>query len=289
MRAGAGIRTGIGSCPVPAAIPGGDRGSRHCSAHREVSLVEDLFRAARRGALNADTATVTSDPVGSIRAWMALPGDAESSADTPAASWPVRDPDEARLAQPSTIDTASAETGWRRGIRRLTGGLISPKPSAAERRLRAARAVAGSSLDRPLTVLVTPVGAADAAMCLADAFARLRGGSVVALASGAPSDTVHDLAEVLDVLRRSYRVICLDDPAAVDLADVLVVRRAATREAADAAQELLSRLRASGHGELADRAVISVPAKETSAAWTFVCASIIDSFVAADSNQETTQ
>lgn len=247
-------------------------------------MVEDLFRAARRGALNADTATVTSDPTGLIRAWMALPGDAEHSAVEPTAPWPVRDPDEARLAQPSTIDTAPAETGWRRGIRRLTGGLVSPKPSAAERRLRAARAVAGSSLDRPLTVLVTPIST-NATMRIAEAFAALRGGSVVALTSGAAP--AHDLAEVLDVLRKqSYQVICVDDPAAVDLADVLVVCRAATREAADAAQELLTRLRTTGHGELADRAVISLPAKESSAAWTFVCASIIDSFVAADSNQE---
>lgn len=273
-------------------------------------MVEDLFHAARRGALSAGAAT---------HSWTALP---EAVGPAPVV-WPARDLDDAPLARPSIVDRSPARTGWRGRIRRLTGGLIAPKPSGGEQKLRAAKAVAGSTLDRPLTVLVTCFGTAgDATLRIADTFGAVRGGSVVALTPAEPATVpelaarlpmirrrgdltrimlprptgvdvlatggrpVPALAGVLEVLRRFYPVVCLDDPAAVGLADVLVVCAAPSREATAEAKRMLSWLRAGGHTGLVDRAVLTVPPGPD---WTFVCASIIDSFVAADINQEMTQ
>jgi hypothetical protein len=190
-------------------------------------MVEDLFRAARRGALSAEPGLAAAGADTSGRGWMTLPEEPRAEVTRPP-GWPTGDADEWRTEEPgpsrptpatdrpraaapppsveppageqperrapvrpqgvAAAGTEPATVGWRRRVRRLTGGIVAPRPSAAERRLRAARAVVRSSLDRSLTVVFAhPDASADRTpLRAAGTFGVLRGGSVVAWAVDGP-------------------------------------------------------------------------------------------------------
>lgn len=186
-------------------------------------MVEDLFRAARRGAMSAEPGLAVAGADASSRGWMTLPDTPEDAENESAAGSPLGrptvgayEPPAPRLHEPSPVaepvgtppavrpgrrgparpqGVAAAVTdppseGWRRRVRWLTGGLIAPGPSAAQRRLRAARAVVRSALDRPLTIVFAnpdaTMGRTRTPMRVAATFGVLRGGSVVAWALDGP-------------------------------------------------------------------------------------------------------
>ncbi len=77
-----------------------------------------------------------------------------------------------------------AEQGWRAGLRRATGGLLTLRPGPAEQRHRGAVASVQRSLDGPRTVVViNPKGGAHkttATLLLAATFGQRRGGYTLA-------------------------------------------------------------------------------------------------------------
>lgn len=169
-------------------------------------MVEDLFRAARRGAMSTDSGLAVAGTDASNRSWMTLPDTPEQPEPEPSEhvgaprlQEPVRDAEASPQlcrrgpARPQGVAAAGTEpatSGWRWRIRRLTGGLVRPAPSAAERRLRTARAVVRSALDRPLTIVFAnpdaSMGRTRIPMRVAGTFGVLRGGSVVAWALDGP-------------------------------------------------------------------------------------------------------
>lgn len=80
--------------------------------------------------------------------------------------------------------TGPAEMGWQAALRRITGGLVSPRPGAAERRHRDAVASVQRTLDGPRTVVViNPKGGAQkttATLLIAATFGMHRGGYTLA-------------------------------------------------------------------------------------------------------------
>nr|WP_237728296.1 chromosome partitioning protein [Cellulomonas sp. APG4] len=80
--------------------------------------------------------------------------------------------------------TGPAEMGWQATVRRLTGGLVSPRPGPAERRHRDDVASVQRTLDGPRTVVViNPKGGAQkttATLLIAATFGMHRGGYTLA-------------------------------------------------------------------------------------------------------------
>lgn len=91
--------------------------------------------------------------------------------------------DDLMATRPAPTD-GPAEWGWRGAVRRLTGGLVAPRPGPAEQRERASIASVQRPLDGPRTiVVVNPKGGAHkttATLLLAATFGRLRGGYTLA-------------------------------------------------------------------------------------------------------------
>jgi MinD-like ATPase involved in chromosome partitioning or flagellar assembly len=77
-----------------------------------------------------------------------------------------------------------AQSGWRKGVRRASGGLVALQPGRAERGLRSAHRTVQKGLDGPKTiVVVNPKGGAHkttAALLLAATFGSCRGGYTLA-------------------------------------------------------------------------------------------------------------
>lgn len=88
-----------------------------------------------------------------------------------------------QATQPPPV-AGPANQGWRGAIRRGTGGLISPKPGAVERRHREAIASVTRSLSGPRTIcVINPKGGAHkttATMLIAATFGLYRGGYTLA-------------------------------------------------------------------------------------------------------------
>lgn len=88
------------------------------------------------------------------------------------------------LAARPEAPAGPAERGWQRSVRRLTGGLIAPRPSRAELQRRAAIASVQRTLDGPKTVVVlNPKGGAHkttATLMIAATFGIHRGGYTLA-------------------------------------------------------------------------------------------------------------
>lgn len=88
------------------------------------------------------------------------------------------------IAQRPAADDAPADHGWQARIRRLTGGLIAPKPGPAEQQRRAHMTTVRGDLAGPKTVVVVNVkgGATKttATVLISATFGLARGGSVLA-------------------------------------------------------------------------------------------------------------
>lgn len=142
----------------------------------------------------ATSTTVGSAPTGTLPVPVPVPVQAGSVA-VRAITDPQPEP--APVAAPSTPPTLSdflesrpaapvgpAERGWQGGIRRLTGGLVSPAPSAAELSHRAAVSAVQRSLSGPRTIVVlNPKGGAHkttATLLIAATFGMHRGGYTLA-------------------------------------------------------------------------------------------------------------
>lgn len=112
---------------------------------------------------------------------------------TPVAAVPATPPTEPKPHRPTVEDLLSsrprqrplkATMGWQGRVRRMSGGLISPKPSATEQTRHDQTNRVQKRLDGPRTIVVlNPKGGAHkttSTLLLAATFGRLRGGSTLA-------------------------------------------------------------------------------------------------------------
>ena len=118
---------------------------------------------------------------------------ASEVAPAPIAAAPATPPAELKAHRPTVEDLLSsrprqrplkATTGWQGRVRRMSGGLISPKPSASEQTRHDQTNRVQKRLDGPRTIVVlNPKGGAHkttSTLLLAATFGRLRGGSTLA-------------------------------------------------------------------------------------------------------------
>ena len=118
---------------------------------------------------------------------------ASEVAPAPIAAAPATPPAEPKAHRPTVEDLLSsrprqrplkATTGWQGRVRRMSGGLISPKPSASEQTRHDQTNRVQKRLDGPRTIVVlNPKGGAHkttSTLLLAATFGRLRGGSTLA-------------------------------------------------------------------------------------------------------------
>lgn len=102
----------------------------------------------------------------------------------PAAAKPHRPTVDDLLSSRPRVRPLKATTGWQGRVRRLSGGLISPKPSSAEQTKHDQTSRVQKRLDGPRTIVVlNPKGGAHkttSTLLLAATFGRLRGGSTLA-------------------------------------------------------------------------------------------------------------
>ncbi|WP_026482095.1 MinD/ParA family ATP-binding protein [Agromyces subbeticus] len=106
------------------------------------------------------------------------------SSPTAAGAKPHRPTVDDLLSSRPRVRPLRATTGWQGRVRRLSGGLISPKPSAAEQSKHEQTTRVQKRLDGPRTIVVlNPKGGAHkttSTLLLAATFGRLRGGSTLA-------------------------------------------------------------------------------------------------------------
>ncbi|SEP53988.1 MinD/ParA family ATP-binding protein [Amycolatopsis saalfeldensis] len=104
------------------------------------------------------------------------------------------------LSAPPSVITDPANWGWRGRVRRLTGGLIKPKPGQVEARHRLAEVAVRQYIGGARLVMVANPkggsGVTTAALMLAHTLATLRGGSTVAWDNNEARGTLADRAEV---------------------------------------------------------------------------------------------
>ncbi len=123
-------------------------------------------------------------------------------APAPAAQPPTPPPAPATglAAAAPSVTADPARWGWRGRVRRLTGGLIKPRPGREEARHRLAEVAVRQHIGGARLVMVAnPKGGAGvttAALMLAHTFATLRGGSTVAWDNNEARGTLADRAEV---------------------------------------------------------------------------------------------
>ncbi|WP_029290857.1 chromosome partitioning protein [Cellulomonas sp. HZM] len=134
-------------------------------------------RANTPGASSASSSAPTSTP-SSAPSQPTAP-----SPTTRAASTPLPTLDDL-LAARHPVSPGPAEHGWRVGMRRVTGGLVSPGPGRAEQRRRVQQSAVRRGFDGPKTiVVVNPKGGAHkttATLMLAATFGLERGGYTLA-------------------------------------------------------------------------------------------------------------
>ncbi len=140
---------------------------------------------APAGAPNTDAAgapvsdRATGEPVTTTEAEPA-PGAAGDAPTSP----PSRPNASSLLPRQTALETMPATWGWRGKVRRLSGGLISPKMTEGEMQHRAARVAVRRSFTRPMTVMfANPKGGAGktpATLLAGATFGSSRGGYVVA-------------------------------------------------------------------------------------------------------------
>ncbi|SIN87472.1 MinD/ParA family ATP-binding protein [Agromyces cerinus] len=135
----------------------------------------------------APTATPTPTPTATIPTIPAAPVAAPTAAAAPAATAapkPHRPTVEDLLSSRPRQRPLKATMGWQGRVRRMSGGLISPKPSATEQTRHDQTNRVQKRLDGPRTIVVlNPKGGAHkttSTLLLAATFGRLRGGSTLA-------------------------------------------------------------------------------------------------------------
>lgn len=104
------------------------------------------------------------------------------------------------LSVPPSVTADPATWGWRGRLRRMTGGLIKPRPSAREARYRLAEVAVRQHVGGARLVMVAnPKGGArvtTTVLMLAHTFGMLRGGSVVAWDNNESRGTLAERAEI---------------------------------------------------------------------------------------------
>jgi MinD-like ATPase involved in chromosome partitioning or flagellar assembly len=125
---------------------------------------------------------------------------AEQPAAAPAAGPPPAVDPAGLAAHPPPVTSDPAQWGWRAGVRRLSGGLITLRPGPLEARHRLAEVAVRQYIGGPRLVMVAnPKGGARVStttLLLAHTLAALRGGSVVAWDNAESRGTLGDRAEV---------------------------------------------------------------------------------------------
>jgi MinD-like ATPase involved in chromosome partitioning or flagellar assembly len=138
-------------------------------------------------------------PVDLTRTGNPIPAGAPVQPEGPASPQPTMD-GAGLLRVPPSVTTDPAIWGWRGRLRRLTGGLVKPRPGVEEARYRLAEVAVRQHLGGARLVMVgNPKGGSrvsTTALMLAHVFGSLRGGSVVAWDNNESRGTLAERAEI---------------------------------------------------------------------------------------------
>ncbi|WP_235825151.1 MinD/ParA family ATP-binding protein [Agromyces badenianii] len=194
--AGVGSTSVSVSAPVPAPVSASDASPSPVAApttipapsspSAPVAASAPAAAPSRAAAPSHSPAAPVSAPAAEAPAPAPAPAPAAAAAAAAAAAdlRPHRPTVDDLLSSRPRVRPLKATTGWQGRVRRMSGGLISPKPSATEQTKHEQTNRVQKRLDGPRTIVVlNPKGGAHkttSTLLLAATFGRLRGGSTLA-------------------------------------------------------------------------------------------------------------